>query len=263
MRLLYVFPHPDDESFGPGAAMAQQLRQGHEVFLLVLTRGGATRVRHELGLSVEEMGALRAREMECVARVYGLTELTILDLPDGRLKELDPRRIEAVVAEAPGFVLVDEAYYEFNDEPSAQTLMPRYPNLVLMRTFSKGLGLAGLRLGYVLAQPEIVRELLKARLPVMVDRLSEGAGLLLMQSPPPDGLKPLMTLGAGAKCPLETFFTYLGLPYAFTERERSDSFSLRFNSLVILFATSFCTKNTSSLGCTLASRISRNSIPDK
>lgn len=99
MRLLYVFPHPDDESFGPGAAMAQQLRQGHEVFLLVLTRGGATRVRHELGLSVDEMGALRAREMECVARVYGLTELTILDLPDGRLKELDPRRIEAAVAE--------------------------------------------------------------------------------------------------------------------------------------------------------------------
>lgn len=99
MRLLYVFPHPDDESFGPGAAMAQQLRQGHEVFLLVLTRGGATRVRHELGLSIEEMGALRAGEMECVARVYGLTEMTILDLPDGRLKELDPRQIEATVAE--------------------------------------------------------------------------------------------------------------------------------------------------------------------
>lgn len=98
MKILYVFPHPDDESFGPGAVMARQRRQGHEVFLLVLTRGGATRQRHRLGYTVEEMGTVRAREMEDVARVYDLTGLEILDFPDSGLKECDPRRLEAAVA---------------------------------------------------------------------------------------------------------------------------------------------------------------------
>lgn len=98
-RFLYVFPHPDDESFGPGAAMAKQCREGHEVHLLTLTRGGATRIRHDLGYSVEEMGRVREAEMQAMARVLGLASLTVLDLPDGGLKELDPRQIEAAVAE--------------------------------------------------------------------------------------------------------------------------------------------------------------------
>ncbi len=36
MRILYIFPHPDDESFGPARAMAAQRRQGHDVYLLTL-----------------------------------------------------------------------------------------------------------------------------------------------------------------------------------------------------------------------------------
>lgn len=98
-RLLYVFPHPDDESFGPARAIAAQVRQGHEVFLLTLTRGGATKERHRLGLSVSEMGAVRRREMLDVARVLGLADLTVLDFPDGELKDLDPRLLEAVIAD--------------------------------------------------------------------------------------------------------------------------------------------------------------------
>lgn len=97
MRYLYIFPHPDDESFGPAAAMAAQLRTGHEVHLLTLTRGGATKQRFELGLSIEEMGELRRREMLDVERVLGLSGMRVLDLPDSGLKELDPRAIESIV----------------------------------------------------------------------------------------------------------------------------------------------------------------------
>lgn len=97
MRILYVYPHPDDESFGPGPALAAQGRLGHAVFLLTLTRGGATRQRHALGYSIEEMGAVRFREMQEVARVLGLSGMTVLDLPDSGLKELDPREIERAV----------------------------------------------------------------------------------------------------------------------------------------------------------------------
>ncbi|EJF10824.1 PIG-L deacetylase family protein [Pontibacter sp. BAB1700] len=97
MRILYIFPHPDDESFGPAPVMWQQLEQGHQVYLFTLTRGGATKVRHELGLSVEEMGDVRYKEMLAVERVLGLTGMTVLDLPDSKLAEMDPREIEKVV----------------------------------------------------------------------------------------------------------------------------------------------------------------------
>jgi LmbE family N-acetylglucosaminyl deacetylase len=97
MRYLYVFPHPDDESFGPAGAMHHQLQQGHEVFLLTLTRGGATKQRHRLELSIEEMGKVRYREMLEVEKTLGLTGMTVLDLPDSGLKYMDPREIERVV----------------------------------------------------------------------------------------------------------------------------------------------------------------------
>jgi N-acetylglucosamine malate deacetylase 2 len=98
MRILYIFPHPDDESFGPAPVMKQQLEQGNEVYLLTLTRGGATKVRHQLGLSVEQMGAVRYKEMLQVKEVLGLSGMTVLDLPDSKLQEMDPRDIEQVVA---------------------------------------------------------------------------------------------------------------------------------------------------------------------
>jgi len=98
MRILYIYPHPDDESFGPAAVMREQRLAGHEVYLLTLTKGGATKVRHALGLSVDQMGEVRRKEMECVEKCLDLSGMTVLDLPDGGLKELDPRDIEKVVA---------------------------------------------------------------------------------------------------------------------------------------------------------------------
>lgn len=98
MRILYIFPHPDDESFGPAAAMSHQKRAGDEVHLLTLTKGGATKVRHTLHYSVEEMGEVRYKEMLNVAGVLKLDSFHILDLPDGKLADIDPRTIEGVVS---------------------------------------------------------------------------------------------------------------------------------------------------------------------
>jgi LmbE family N-acetylglucosaminyl deacetylase len=99
MKILYVFPHPDDESFGPAHAMSRQRRQGHEVYLLTLTKGGATRQRFRYRYSIAEMGEVRYREMLDVARVLDLSEMTVLDLPDSGLKEMDPRDIEGAVSD--------------------------------------------------------------------------------------------------------------------------------------------------------------------
>jgi N-acetylglucosamine malate deacetylase 2 len=97
MRILYIFPHPDDESFGPARAMAAQRRQGHDVYLLTLTRGEATKVRHKFGWTLEQMGEARYRELLDVRRTLDPTDVQVLNLRDGGLKELDPWMIEQVI----------------------------------------------------------------------------------------------------------------------------------------------------------------------
>jgi len=99
MSILYIFPHPDDESFGPALAIARQRREGEAVHLLTLTRGGATKQRHRLGVSVEEMGEVRLEEMRAMEKVLDLTGMTVLDFPDGGLKDLDPRILERAVVD--------------------------------------------------------------------------------------------------------------------------------------------------------------------
>jgi len=100
MRILYVFPHPDDEAFGPSIAMSQQIRQCHEVFLLTLTKGGATKERHKFGYSIREMGVVREKELRASATVIGLSGLRVCDYPDGGLKLLDPRVLEEEVLQS-------------------------------------------------------------------------------------------------------------------------------------------------------------------
>ncbi|MFO7845281.1 MAG: PIG-L family deacetylase [Balneolaceae bacterium] len=98
-KILYIFPHPDDESFGPAPAISAQLGQGHEVYLLTLTRGEATKQRHRLGISKEEMGQIRYEEMLCVEKTLGLSGMTVLNLPDSELKHMEPRKIEDSIEE--------------------------------------------------------------------------------------------------------------------------------------------------------------------
>jgi LmbE family N-acetylglucosaminyl deacetylase len=74
--------------------MAAQRRQGHEVYLLTLTRGEATKVRHTFGWTLEEMGEARYRELMEVGKTLDLSGIEALNLPDGGLKELDPSLIE-------------------------------------------------------------------------------------------------------------------------------------------------------------------------
>jgi histidinol-phosphate aminotransferase len=96
--------------------------------------------------------------------------------------------IEAVCAAAPGLVVVDEAYAEFAREgtPSALTLLPRYPHLVVTRTMSKAFAMAGARIGYLAAAREVVDKLLLVRLPYHLSAVTQAvarAALALAAEP--------------------------------------------------------------------------------
>ncbi|MFC9897871.1 histidinol-phosphate transaminase [Nocardia sp. NPDC127579] len=77
---------------------------------------------------------------------------------------------------APGIVVVDEAYAEFSGQPSAVTLIDRYPaKLVVSRTMSKAFAFAGGRLGYLVAAPAVIDALLLVRLPYHLSVVTQAA----------------------------------------------------------------------------------------
>lgn len=82
-------------------------------------------------------------------------------LPNSAIEKLLKRKI---------IVVSDEAYFEYSGK-SALPLINKYPNLVILRTFSKWAGLAGLRLGYAIANPEIIRILQTVKPPYNVNSL--------------------------------------------------------------------------------------------
>ena len=89
--------------------------------------------------------------------------------PTGNLFSADA--MERILTEAPGLVVVDEAYQPFADG-TFMTRLPEFQNLVMLRTVSK-LGLAGLRLGYAVALPDWVSQFNKVRSPYNVNVLTQ------------------------------------------------------------------------------------------
>lgn len=77
-------------------------------------------------------------------------------------------------------VVVDEAYFEYVDEPSypdSRALLAAHPNLVVLRTFSKAFGLAGLRVGYALASPVVTDILNRVRLSFNPNSVAQAAAV--------------------------------------------------------------------------------------
>jgi histidinol-phosphate aminotransferase len=82
--------------------------------------------------------------------------------------------LETLLKTTDGVVVIDEAYFEFSGRTVAP-LLERHENLAVFRTFSKAMGLAALRVGYLLASPELAREVSKAVLPYNLNAFSQTA----------------------------------------------------------------------------------------
>lgn len=95
--------------------------------------------------------------------------------------QLKQREIEALTEDFPGIVMVDEAYAEYADY-SVVPLIDKYPNLVVLRTFSKAFGLAGLRLGYAVANTRLASSIDKAPAPYAISAVSLMMGQKLLDN---------------------------------------------------------------------------------
>ena len=205
--------YPDDRPHRLIEAVEQ--REGLEPGSVIVGRG-SNELSHTLGLCFLEaetpvvlpspMFALYAS----VARMHGAT---IVDVAAGSDLRHDPDEIlsaarrsgapltivttpnnptgqtiahadlERIADGIPGVLVVDEAYHEFLDGPTATDLLKSHPNVLVMRTFSKAFGLAGVRLGLLMGRPEMVQEIEKSRLPFLVGRMGEAIGLEILARP--------------------------------------------------------------------------------
>lgn len=108
-----------------------------------------------------------------------LTCLVNPHAPSGHLTPL--QSIESIAKNISGVLLVDEAYIDFVDPDlaySSKALINAQDNVLVLRTFSKGYSLAGLRLGYLLGDPELIKPMLeKTRDSYNVDGISQALGL--------------------------------------------------------------------------------------
>ncbi len=95
--------------------------------------------------------------------------------PTGTL--LDSEELHEFVASLPASVLVvlDEAYIEYSPESNNRALLDEFDNVVIVRTFSKAYGLAGLRIGYALSSPAVADLLNRVRQPFNVSRIGLAA----------------------------------------------------------------------------------------
>ena len=160
--------------FDPGYSM-------HSLIARVTCTGWVSAARDEdFGLDPERAAAvIRQTQPDIVF-------LTSPNNPTGTAAPIE--LIEAVCAAAPGLVVIDEAYAEFAREgtPSALTLLPRYPGLVVTRTMSKAFAMAGARIGYLAAASEVVEKLLLVRLPYHLSAVTQAvarAALALAAEP--------------------------------------------------------------------------------
>ena len=88
MKLLAIFAHPDDESFGPGGTLARYAYAGHKVGLVTLTRGEAGSVGISKTLTADELAERRTCELHHAVKILGINYLKIGDLPDKKLAEV-------------------------------------------------------------------------------------------------------------------------------------------------------------------------------
>jgi histidinol-phosphate aminotransferase len=140
-----------------------------------ILEGSISKVYAKPDLTFDEKTILEhAHQME-----RGLIVISSPNNPTGR--SASRKFIVELLKSTKAIVVVDEAYIEFSGQPSTVELTRTYENLVVLRTFSKAFSLAGLRIGYLVANPATAFQILKVKIPFTVNPLSEFTALKLLE----------------------------------------------------------------------------------
>jgi histidinol-phosphate aminotransferase len=161
-----VIPHPSFEPYGIEATLS-----------------GAVVVASPLREYDQDLDDMRRR-------ITPRTKAVIICTPHNPAATIVRRRplerfLESLAEDAP-LIVLDEAYRDFcddDDTPDGIVLQRRYPTLLSLRTFSKIAGLAGLRVGYLVARPEHIERLNRVRAPFNVNRLAQTAAVAALGDP--------------------------------------------------------------------------------
>ena len=110
------------------------------------------------------------------------TKLIFLCSPNNPTgNSLNPKEIINIIENLPGIVILDEAYIDFSAQKSFVEKLPDYPNLVILQTFSKAYGMAGIRLGMAFASKEIISVLNKIKYPYNINALTQEHALKALE----------------------------------------------------------------------------------
>ena len=152
-----------------------------EVYPLQVRVAGATPVQVPLRDHTFDLDAM-------LAAITDRTRLVFVCNPNNPTSTVvDPDELNRFVAAVPPDILVciDEAYVEYIRDgmlPDSLGLAKIYPNIVVLRTFSKAYGLAGLRVGYAVGDPEVITALGKVYVPFTASTISQAAAIASLQA---------------------------------------------------------------------------------
>lgn len=111
--------------------------------------------------------------------VHHKPHLTFVTTPNnptgGAISLAEIEALAVVVGQNGGLLVVDEAYAEFSNERSAVNLIAQHPHVVVIRTMSKAFAFAGVRVGYLIADPAVINAMMLVRLPYHLSALTQAA----------------------------------------------------------------------------------------
>ncbi len=142
---------------------------------------------YEVSAAVNDIGIIKVPLTESfqidVSKVKPVMKDTKLKLificspnnPTGNCMNLED--VEYIIRNFKGIVLIDEAYIDFSGKPSLMTKIEDYPNLIVMQTFSKAMGLAAVRVGMAFSNNEIISYFYKMKPPYNISTINQKAAL--------------------------------------------------------------------------------------
>jgi len=157
-----------------------------EILITAPTYGMYKVAAHINNISVNEVSLGQNFQLDAKAMLEAATDRTKViflcspNNPTGNL--LSKSQVEHILKEFKGVVVVDEAYIDFAEQNSLIHWCNAYPALVIIQTFSKAWGLAGIRLGVCYTSPQIAHYLNRIKPPYNVSQLSQQQAMLALES---------------------------------------------------------------------------------